>query len=280
MSLASWSAEFVWESVQIFDSFLLVLSYWFVRTLYILWLQILCSYMGCKYVSSVGGLSFQFHAFWRAEHSKSDEIQMSILFFFCGFFLCVSWIFTHPKVANIFPYLGMNILNTFSRWFCSAVLLGSVRSEFDSQVCHSAEQVSLSLWASVSLPAKGFKNKVCPQGLLEGFSETAQTELAKCLVWNQCSIKVILFIYNGLRAAGRNNMVCCLFSVHQGLLQRVVGEKARTSHRLRHSDPALVCDRVHIRHRWTRGDVPGEGDRKISWEVSGGPSVLAILCLY
>ena len=110
---------------------------------------------------------------------QSDEIQMSILFFFSGFFLCVSWIFTHPKVANIFPYLGMNILNTFSRWFCCVVLLGSVRCEFDSQVCHSAEQVSLSLWASVSLPAKGFENKVCPQGLLEGFSETAQTELSE-----------------------------------------------------------------------------------------------------
>ena len=74
-------------------------------------------------------------------------------------------------------------------------------------------------------------------------------------------------------------MVCCLFPVHQGLLQRVMGKKAWTSHRLGHSDSALVCDRVHICHRWTRGNVPGEADRKISWEVSGGPSAMSILCI-
>lgn len=48
-----------------------------------------------------------------------------------------------------------------------------------------------------------------------------------------------------------------------------MGKKIRPSNRPRHSDPALVCDGVHIRHWWTRGDVNGEADREGSWEVSG-----------
>ena len=55
-----------------------------------------------------------------------------------------------------------------------------------------------------------------------------------------------------------------------------MGEEAWTSDRPGYSDSALVCDRVHIRHWWTRGDVPGEVDRKGSWEVSGGHLCLGI----
>ena len=70
-----------------------------------------------------------------------------------------------------------------------------VRSEFDSQICHLAEQVTLSLWASVSLSAKGCKNRAHPQNVLEGFNKIKlKGSLAMCLAWRQFSIKAVLFI--------------------------------------------------------------------------------------
>lgn len=105
----------------------------------------------------------------------------------------------------------------------------------------------------------------------------SQTEFDKKLNMKKVLCNSYSALYTGLLRTSwwveGNNTVCCLFPVHQGLLQWNMGKKARTSNRPGYSDPALVCDCVHICHWWTGGDTDGEDDWKDSWEVSWGPSL-------